>query len=364
MKIAEVKTYFLKYELTERLVMAHGNTQYRHAGIVEIITDTGISGWGEGLSVPSKKIIDRFLIGRDPSEIDLIWNDIAQLGWGVISFLSGIDIALHDLAGKVLDLPVHTLLSSAPMTKIKAYASGLLRKNDSSASDYLLQEAQTYVEMGFDTIKMKVGFGKEQDIKNVISVREHIGKNIKLAIDANCGYSIEDAVTVGKTLEPYDIAWFEEPTDIEDINGYLKIKKQLHIPLSGGELLRGKNAFKELLLCNALDIVQPDVSIAGGISECRNIAELAYQQNILVMPHMWGGILRLAATIHLISALPITKIGENELLLEYDMSENPFRTDLAYNNFTVNNSFIEIPNVSGLGIEINRDKIDKYRVNR
>lgn len=362
MRIKQVNTYFLRDQLSHPVEMAQGVTTHRHAGLVEIVTECGISGWGEGLNVPRQSIIDECLIGRDPFEIDLIWRKIGNLGWGAISFLSGIDMALHDLIGKALDRPVYSILCGGARNKVKAYASGLLRKPEFSGNPYLIEEARQYVDMGFRAMKMKVGFEKRGDIENVHAIRSCIGNEVDLAIDANCGYSVEDAIEVGKSLEGCDLLWFEEPANIDDIDGYRRIREEVSMPVAGGELLRGKSAFARLIFGGAVDIVQPDVSICGGISECKKISSLAESNGVQLIPHMWGGILRLAATLQVIAMLPEDSDQKVGVVLEFDMSENPFRTDLSRNQFKLEDGFVKIPDAPGLGVEIDRERVLRYCV--
>ena len=360
MKIAQVNTYFLQHELSENLGMAQGETRFRNAGLVEIISDSGISGWGEGLNVPTKRIIGEYLIGQDPFQLELIWSRIAKRGWGAISYLSAIDIALHDLIGKELGKPIYDLMHGQNRNRVKAYASGLLKKPQRDGDRYLTDEASSYVDMGFHAVKMKVGFDAKSDIENVRKVRNCVGDSIGLAIDANCGFSVDTAIDLGRQLEDCNLLWFEEPCELDEVEGYRQIRKSLSMPIAGGELLRGRASFAKLIENQMVDIVQPDLSICGGISECKKIATLAESSDTIVIPHMWGGILRLAATLQTIAMLPETEAQDIEVLLEYDMSENPFRTELSHTPLDVRDGFVQIPDAPGLGVELEREKVMRY----
>ena len=193
-KIVDVNTHFLKARISEAISHGSATHEFRHVGLTEIVTDAGIVGWGEGLSCPSRRVIAQYMLGRDASNIESICREIADLGQGAFGFLSGIDIALHDIAGKASQRPVYEMFGEKRRTEIRAYASGLYRKPREDIS-YLVEEARGYVDRGFRDIKMKVGFDVDEDIRIVTAVRQEIGNSISLAIDANCAYSVSEAIS-------------------------------------------------------------------------------------------------------------------------------------------------------------------------
>ena len=160
MKIILVKTYNLKYPLVEPFANSRGWSKARSAGVVEIRTDAGITGWGEGLSIPSQSMIDTHLIGKNPFDVELIWDAICGQGSGNIAAISAVDIALWDIMGKALDLPVYRLLGGAFRDRIPAYASGLFKKEKPDITAALMDEAKRYADAGFPAVKMKIGFGE------------------------------------------------------------------------------------------------------------------------------------------------------------------------------------------------------------
>lgn len=361
MKIIDVKTHFLKSRISEPI--AHGGAihEFRHVGLTEIATEGGIVGWGEGLSCPSRRVVEQHLLGKDARDIQSIWQSIAGLGGSAFGFLSGIDIALHDIGAKARQEPICGFLGDQKRTEVRAYASGLYRKPRTD-NRYLIQEARNHVDYGFRDIKMKVGFDKDDDVRLVAAVREEVGESVSLAIDANCGYSVDDAIAVGKALEEYRISYFEEPIPSGNVDGHRQIKDQISIPLAGGELLRGAESFVPLIQSRGLDIVQPDISICGGFTEFAKITALAQEQELLVMPHMWGGIIRLAATLHMLAVLPASRSGDVELMLEYDMTENPFRTELSPTRFPAVGGVVQIPSSAGVGVEMVAEQIARFAV--
>ncbi|MEM2429529.1 MAG: mandelate racemase/muconate lactonizing enzyme family protein, partial [Nitrososphaerales archaeon] len=261
------------------------------ACFVKVISDEGLFGYGESLTreVPqaTAKIIEKLLkpiiIGKDPLDIDVLWEMMFSTlktrghykGY-FIEALSGIDIALWDLKGKFLKQPVYKLLGGSFQNKLKAYASSILFDKPEN----MAKRAREWVDEGHDQIKVKVGMGIERDIINLKAIREEVGKGVEIMVDANSAYNFNKALKLGKILESLDISWFEEPVPPYDLEGYKKLKKKLSIPISAGESHFTRYDFKELIINEAIDIVQPDISRAGGITECVKIANLARTLNI------------------------------------------------------------------------------------
>jgi D-galactarolactone cycloisomerase len=363
MKITEVKTYNLSYPLVEPFANALSWSKARHAGIVEIRTDAGITGWGEGTSTPSQAAIDNCLIGKDPFDIEVIWNTMHQ-GRSNAAAISGVDIALWDIVGKALDQPIYRLLGGAFRNQIPAYATGLFKKDVPDITQTLMDEAKTYVDQGFSAMKMKIGFGETYDVKNVAAVRKAIGDTIILAVDANCGYDVATAIDVGQEIADNDLLWYEEPIPTDNLEGYIEIKETLNTKIAGGEGLRGRWAFRDLLQNGGLDIVQPDLCIGGGFTECRKIAALASTNDVQVLPHMWGTSIRLAATLHWQATIPDSPKTSDFVppLFECDMTENGLRTHLAKTPIHPVEGHLPLPQTPGLGIEIDRDILEQYAI--
>ena len=362
MMITEVKTYDLHYPLVEPFANSRGWSKERSAGVVEITTDAGHTGWGEGLSVPGRRTIEAKLIGRDPFDTEVIWSDLYGLGSGDVAAMSAVDIALWDIAGKALDRPVHKLLGGAFRERIPAYASGLFKKEKADNTKALADEARSYVDHGFPAVKMKIGFGEAYDTKNVAAVRSAIGDDVLLAVDANCGYDVGTAIDIGRKIADNDLYWYEEPIICDDVEGYVQIRNTLGVRIAGGEGLEGRWAFRELIQQRGLDIVQPDISIAGGFTECRKVQALASANRVRVLPHMWGSSIRLAATLHWQAAIPDDPkaLNAEPSLFEFDMTENALRTELAAEPIGAIDGEVAVPQGPGLGIEINREILERY----
>jgi D-galactarolactone cycloisomerase len=361
MKITEARTYSAVYPVKDPFSNALRTTRERAFGLVELTTDSGLTGWGEGATVPARRALDTQVVGRNPFDNELIWEGLHKAGTDPAA-ISAVDIALWDLMGKALKQPIHQLLGGAFRTRVQAYATGLFRRERSDITAALVEEARGYVDEGFKAMKMKVGFGPDYDVKNVAAVRRAIGDQILFAVDANCGYDVGAAIAVGKEMAKQDLLWFEEPIAADDVEGYIDIRRALNIRISGAEQLRGRWAFRRVIQERALDIIQPDVCVCGGFTEYRKIAAMASANHVRVIPHMFGTAIRLAATLHLLAAQPDSPRAHEPFpaLLEYDMSENALRTELAREPIRHKDGIVAVPQGPGLGIEIDREVLRKY----
>ncbi|RMF88751.1 MAG: mandelate racemase/muconate lactonizing enzyme family protein, partial [Nitrospinota bacterium] len=318
MKIAEVKTYVLQATLSDQEAFSYSQAWFhtRTAMLVEIVSDEGISGIGEAYGPPagSRPIVEELyrprLLGRDPLDTQVLWEELynALRDYGrkgmSITALSAVDIALWDLKGKALGLPIYKLLGGPFRTRVQAYATGLYRRDVPDHQAALVEEAQGYVAEGFRAMKLKIGFGLQEDLRNVQAVRKAIGEERSLMVDANHAYDATQAIRLGRLMEPYHIYWFEEPVVPEDIAGYLQVKQALSIPVAGGEAEYTRYGFRELLSQRAVDIVQPDICACGGFSEAMKIATLASTWGVTYYPHVWGSAVGLYASLQLAAALP------------------------------------------------------------
>ncbi|RTL69383.1 MAG: mandelate racemase/muconate lactonizing enzyme family protein [Hyphomicrobiales bacterium] len=345
--------------------------------LVEIETQDGIVGWGEcyGPSAVAKAFIDTQLgprvIGRDAFDVEVVWEDLYNRikDYGPkgmsIAAISGIDIALWDIMGKATGKPVHKLLGGAFRNDVLAYATGLYFTDMDRLVPEAVEEAQGYVKAGFKAIKMKIGLGSmERDIERVAAVRKAIGPDIRLMVDANHCFSVPTAIRLGRKLEELGIEWFEEPISPEDIDGYVEVSRALDMAVAGGENEFTRWGFREAIVRKAMDIVQPDVCAAGGLSECKKIATLAITHGVECVPHAWGSAVGLAATIHFLAALPDQppSLFPFSPMLEFEQEENPFRDHLALEPIRQVEGRVKVPTGPGLGVEIDRKIIDRHRV--
>jgi D-galactarolactone cycloisomerase len=378
MKITDVIAHQLSVAVDEPFTSSRG-WFYKTKGalVVEIRTDAGITGWGDcyGPAAVCRAIVETLLkpslLGRDPFDVEVIWealyNKVKDYGLTgmTISGISGVDIALWDIVGKACGQPVHKLLGGAFRTRVEAYATGLYFKNMDRLNEEAVEEARGYVAQGFRAIKMKIGLGSiKKDIDRVAAVREAIGPDRQLMVDANHCFNVPQAIAIGRELEKLNIAWFEEPISPEDLDGYAELRAHLDVPIAGGENEFTKFGFREILAKRAMDIIQPDVCAAGGLTECKKIAALAQAHAVQCVPHAWGTAIGLAATLHYLASLPDTPpcLVPMPPLLEYEQTFNPFRDELSLAKITQQKGWVDVPTGPGLGIEIDRKILDRYKV--
>ena len=381
-KIIDVTVHVIKSKLDKPFAFSQGWVNERSATLIEIKTNEGIVGWGEafcqGLEPPeiSAAVIENalkpILLEQCPLNIEVLWHkmysttrDYGRKG-SVISAISAVDIALWDIAGKYYNEPIHQLLGGAFRNKIKPYATGFYRLKGKGEANRLAEEALSHYENGFDHMKVKLGFGIEDDLKCMESIFSVLkNKNVTLMIDTNHAYGRSEALLLGKQLEDYRLRWYEEPVVPEDINGYSELKSKLNIPIAGGENEHTLFGFKSLFESNAVDIAQPDIGSCGGITGAKQIINLAHSFGVEVNPHVWGSAVAQAASIQVIASIPVThfSIFAREPILEYDQSSHPFRRELLTSPIELVNGMINVPKGKGLGIDINLNTIKKYKTN-
>ena len=214
----------------------------------------------------------------------------------------------------------------------------------------------------FAVVKVRIGFGPEQDERLVAAVRNAAGSEVRLAVDATQGYELPEAVEAGNRLAAYDILWFEEPISGEDLDGYRELRQALPMPVAGAEGRSGLGSFREVVESGAMEIIQPDIGRAGGFTEGMRICELAGANRVHVIPHMFGSVVRLAATLHWLAAVPEDPRGELPPCLELDVTGNGLRTGLSPTRFEVEDGFVRVPDRPGLGVEIDAAALRRYSV--
>lgn len=373
MKIANVRTHTLHHDLETPFQSSFSTFRSRRHLLVEIETDAGLTGWGECLgpadiNAAVVRAMAPMLIGLSPLDIEPIWlsvyNQLRDQGQrGVIhTGLSGIDIALWDIAGKHFDAPVYQLMGGAWRNEIPAYATGGFRPEGQDHASACAAEMAAYVAEGFKAVKIKIGYGVENDISTIAAVREAIGPDIELMIDANHGYDAVDAISVGRQAEQYDIHWFEEPVVPEALRAYQQVRENQPIPVAAGETWHGRWAMDEALQQKTVQILQPDVCGVGGLSEARKIITLADIHQVRLVPHVWGTAVALAAALQFHAILPPAPPSHEQRSprLEFDRTYNPFRQEIVGTPIEHNNGVVPVPQGSGLGISINRDALQAY----
>jgi len=388
-KISSIKSHILRYELDKELGYSQQYYKHRTAHLVEIETDEGITGWGEcfgpgNIALANKyiveKVIQPLIIGEDPTNKEYIWHkvynllrDSGQKGMP-IQALSGIDIALWDILAKKAKLPLYQLLGGKTNNKIPVYGYGMMlqKKSVEELCELFKKEANQIKEKNFKAMKMKVGLGPKEDLKLVSAVREAIGDDFKLMVDANHAYNKNDALYVGRGLDEMEIYWFEEPVAPEDYDGYKELKEKLKTNIAGGEAEFTKYGWNQLIKKNCIDIAQPEVCGLGGITEYLKVSALAQSNFIPIVNHVWGSALSVAVNLHLLTSLPDMPGGlfPAKSMLEFDTTEkNIFITDLAEEKFSIldqvknKDGFASPLENIGIGINPKKDFIKEYEYN-
>ena len=367
MKITDIRTFRLRAPLgvQGQVQSRTGIRAHRHAFLVEVHTDEGFTGVGScsgnGLVLESiiTHVLKPLLLGMDPLAIDEIW-DTAYFRAGVRAFgsrgvgvvaLSGVDIALWDIAGKVRQAPVCELLGGKVRDSVEVYATALYPE----ATQAAVEKAEALARRGFHGIKIKVGFDLAQDIEIVTAVRSALGPDFPLMTDANMGYGLDVALAAAAAFEELRVGWLEEPLFMEDVAGHGQLKARTGVPVALGENLHTRFAFESFMARDAVDVLQPDVARAGGISEVCAIAALAARQDLPVSLHTYGDGIALAASLHLAAAL------DNSAVMEFDYNENPLRSGLLQEPLEPDNGFMRPPDGPGLGVTLDPEALDRYR---
>lgn len=379
MKIVDIQTYLLSDKLEESFYFSQFSYSSRLICIVKVVTESGLVGWGEGYG-PAELIkagiefLKPMVIGRNPLDSDIIWHDLfrrsidyARKGI-LLSAISSLDVAIWDLKGKILKQPVSTLLGGRFREKVQVYATGLYftPSMKGKMEEALVEEALMYKEQGYSAIKMKVGLGITQDIKNVTAVRKAIGDDIKLGVDSNHAYNVREAIELSRSLEPLDIMWFEEPLSPDDYEGYKELRQRTTIPLAAGECEFRCEGFKTMLENRCVDYVQPETGITGGITEAKRISTLANVYGVEMTPHNWGSGIIISANLHLCANISYApgRMFDKEPLLEFDRSPNRLREELITNPYVAENGYLQVPVGDGLGIEVDEDKLKYFTLNK
>ena len=387
MKITKITSHVLGYDLPETLGYSQQYYKKRTSHIVEVETDEGVTGWGEcfgpgNIAFANKgiveKVIQPIVLGMQALDRDVIWHkvynlmrDHGQKGMP-LQALSGVDIALWDIAGKAANLPLYKMIGGAHRDKVEVYGYGMMLRpeNIKSLISRFKDESAEIKEMGFKALKMKVGVGPKDDIKLIEAVRGGIGDNFRFMVDANHGYTTHDALYVGRAMEEFSPYWFEEPVAPEDLDGYRELRAFLKVNISGGEAEFNRWGWRKLLESRGLDIAQPEVCALGGISEYLRVLALCHSHFTPVVNHVWGSAIAVAVNLHLLAAMPPLPGGlfPWEPMLEFDTTHNHFIDDLLTvsldikNQVKNNNGTVSLPNGPGLGVTPQRDFIDKFRI--
>lgn len=385
MKITKIISHVLQYDLEEELGYSQQYYLKRTTHLVEVHTDVGIVGWGEcfgggNVAFANKTIVEKviqpMILGMNPMDREVIWHkvynllrDHGQKGMPMQS-LSGVDIALWDIAGKALNQPVYQLLGGAFRERIPAYGYGMMLQRVPDLKERFAAEAVAIREKGFKAMKMKTGLGLKKDVELVEAVRNAIGDDVGLMVDANHAYTTREAIPMGREFEKLGVDWFEEPVAPEDYRGYRDLCEALDLNIAGGECEFTRWGHRELIQNRCVDILQPEVCALGGITEYQKVLALATANFIPVVNHVWGSAVAVGTNLHLLAALPDLPGAAHPVqpMLEYDTTPNRFREELLTEPLRIQEQVaasggtVALPQGPGLGIEPDRDFIKHFEV--
>ena len=352
--------------------------------LVRVEAEGGLVGFGEakaavgsaGTSAALMTCIEQelapLLIGEDARDISRLWDVMyngSRAHYAIarghafpilgrrgltIGALAGIDMALWDLLGKSLGQPVWRLLGGRRQARMPAYASG-----GWAPADGIAAELQRFVDRGdFKAVKMRVGAGDgtlEHSIARVRAAREGLDRGIGIMCDAHGTWTAAEAKRFCRAVAECDLDWLEEPVTADDKRGQAEVRASTDIPIASGESEFTRFDFRDLIELRAVDILQPDLSIAGGITEAMRIEALASANQLRFAPHLWGGALTFASGLH------VAAVASSGFILEYSLGANPMLHELAVESFPVVEGCVEIPDRPGLGVTIDEDFVARYR---
>jgi D-galactarolactone cycloisomerase len=339
----------------------------RESLLVKLVGDDGSVGWGETYSLPGARDtlngLASSIIGRDllrgPLSLDAFPFDEPSSAPAI----GAVDMAVHDLVGKALGVPVHRLLGGKRRERVLVYASGFLYQQDVPPATVWFEEAERALSQGFHAMKIRIGgLPPAEELPLLERLRNELPDHVYLMADAWGAYSIREALQVGHVLEQLGFVWFEEPcAPLHGYGGYERLATALEIPIAGGESVRSTFEIKELLDRRVLGVLQPDIAICGGMRTALFAAELAALHGVECCPHSWNGPIMEAATLHVVAA----QSGAPSRLapvLECDTSENPFMRELLLEPPELRDGRYVVPDAPGLGVEIDETALKRYAV--
>jgi D-galactarolactone cycloisomerase len=375
-RIVAVSAYSLKAPVAERFSASvqRGHHTHRTAILVRIDTDAGVSGWGETFpalgSSPAilletlRTVLAPWLLGVDPLPVREIHAGLRRaargLGAGAVRAISALDIALWDLRGRLLGLPVCTLLGGGTHRRFPAVATAVFYGPDPADAGPRVETALRYREAGFKGIKIKVGgLSPDQDLAHVTRIRSALPAEVMVCVDANSGYLLRTALAVARGLAALGTYWFEEPIPLEDIEGYRALATATGMWIAGGQDLASSQAFLPLLEARALHMVQPSVAAVGGISEAVAASDQAVRFGFRSCPTGWGTGLLQAASLHVRAATASAPALPSPDLdwIEFDATDNPLRDLVLREPLVPTEGLLGIPDGPGLGVEVNEEGI-------
>lgn len=370
LKITKVKFYGLQYRLAEPLRFSLGDVWYRNFALVKVETDEGISGWGETFvnfppwaleerKITVEKAVAPLLIGQDPLQPEFVTRRMEQtlsrlaLQWGawgpIRQAIAAVDIAMWDIKGKTLGLPVYRLLGAERASRIPLYATGLDVKR-------LTESALECLDQGFRAVKVRLGFGEERDLQILRSVCEAVAGKGKVYVDVNQGWTREQALRLAPVVQDCGAAWLEEPVACDDLEGMAMVASVVKIPLAAGENYFSAVDFEKAVKLRAINVGMPDITRCCGFTGARDIVSVLSSAGVAYSPHHFGTEIGFVASLHLMTAFP------SNLEMLRDVSYCPVKWEVVGGISLVRDGYATIPDGPGLGIEVDEGAVERYSV--
>ncbi|MEY7851054.1 mandelate racemase/muconate lactonizing enzyme family protein [Natrarchaeobius sp. A-rgal3] len=372
MEITAIETHVLQGDVESTSIPSIGAVEVGSV-LVEVHTDEDVTGYGESFHrqrvednvVLAREIesLEQYLVGTNPLEISERWSElyVHVKRSGAYKALSAIDEALWDITGKEAGLPVYQLLGGNH-GDLSAYATFPIQKE----ADELVEDAHWLAEKGFESLKITAGLGVERDRERIETIASNLPDGFRLAIDANTSYDFTDAVRLANSVEEHELVWFEEPIAHTDTDGYAEFRKQASVPLAGFQTHTPHYSAVDMLQAGALDIYQPSLDNVGGITAAHRVAVLAEAFNKRIVPHAFGPAVNYTASLHLAAASSACSLIEFCVLS--DDIDDP--GEFIASPFVANQDELSVadggdispPDRPGLGIELDRDVLEEYRI--
>ncbi|MEI7670967.1 MAG: mandelate racemase/muconate lactonizing enzyme family protein [Deltaproteobacteria bacterium] len=372
MKIQDVESFPVSYQLDRPFANSAERHQRRSTTLVKITSDEGIVGWGEAYGPPAgvSRLIQTYLkprlIGQDPFRMEYLWFKI-QMHKGIPrGAMGGIDLALWDLKARALNVPVYELLGGLNTEVITPYATGFFfSEDDPDSTKYLEAEAAVVLSNKFRALKMKIGFGKDRDIRRMKRVRELVSDKVDMMVDANQAYDLMTCLELVPCLTDLKVRWLEEPMPWHSFEGYKELRKKVPFAIAGGEAENDYRGFVEAIREHVVDVIQPDLAASGGLTNARRVAIVADAFQVDFQPHVFGTVLALPAVVQLIASITNNQpwmLFPRPVFLEWDTTTNPMATDLLKNPLQLTDGVLPVPKGVGIGVEVNEEAIKHYLI--
>ncbi|MCX6585094.1 MAG: mandelate racemase/muconate lactonizing enzyme family protein [Acidobacteria bacterium] len=360
LRITGVTIHQLRAPLSRRFGWSLNWTTTRTATLVEVSTDAGLTGWGDGYW-GGQRLIDHpeLVIGRSPFAVEAIFDDLRpaaghQTRRGEPT-AGGLDQALWDLCGQATGQPVCDLLGPRHRSEVQPYLTALYRQDWPHLAEGLAEEALAWREQGWRRMKMKIGYDPVTDLAAVRAVRRALGEEIGLGVDANCAYDAGTALALGAQMEEMNLLWWEEPLLADDLAGYDRLSAGIRIPLASGETMSTDRLILDYVQPRRVAILQPDLETVG-LTGGRRLSQLCWLNRIRLVPHNWGTALRTAATLHWLAATPplTPALAGAEMLFEFDQTESAFRDAVVRESVRPERAggSMAVPTGPGLGVHV------------